>query len=234
MKVAAVFLTVCLGLLHATSAFAQYPNAGIYSTATGTMLPGRASETWCALDGTPYAGDPGNTENAQSWDGVGLGTEWRLWGMEIGEAGASMIDSNIDGGGNGWVTYSTPYDGGVFWLSKDGEWGDGTTDFTGYLTRYDVVTTITYVGGNLVGASSNISAAGYFDTVPQWVVEFIIANALLIWHPAYGTPMPGDYPPLLCDAPTGELFNVCCVTLSFQRPVNTEQYTWGAVKALYR
>jgi hypothetical protein len=197
------------------------------------MEPGRASEAWCGLDGTPNAGEVGNTENAESWDGATLGGEWRLWGMEIA-ADAMIIDQSMDVNGNGWITYSTPYDGGLFWLSKDGAWGDGTVDFTGYLTYYDVVATVTYVGWNPVGATSNISAAGYFDTSPEWVVEFLIANAMMIWHPGRGTTMPGGYPPFLCGAPTGELFDVCCITMSFQPPVGTEQYSWGAVKSLYR
>jgi hypothetical protein len=234
MRYTVAAVVACGALLCASTVSAQYPNVGIYSTQTGTMESGRASEAWCGLDGTPGPGEPGDTENAQSWDGTSLGAEWRLWGMEIGAAGATAIDQSMDGGGNGWITYSTPYDGGLFWLSKDGAWGDGTVDFTGYLTHYDVITTVTYVGGNPIGATSNISAAGYFDTAPQWVVEFVIANALMAWSPAWGTPMPTGYPPFLCDAPTGELFDVCCITMSFQPPVGTEQYSWGAIKSLYR
>ena len=83
---------------------------GVFSTTTGTMLPGRASEAWCT--GTP--GVTGNNENAMSWDGTTLGTQWRAWGMSIDENGAVEIFRNLDSEGSGWIEYRTFYDGGEF------------------------------------------------------------------------------------------------------------------------
>lgn len=214
------------------------PKVGMYSTYAGTMLPGRASEAWCGLDGTYGPGEEGNAENAMSWDSVGstLAGEWKLYGMTADPLGAVMIDMNLDGNGTGSITYRTNYDGGEFWLSKDGAWGDGTVDYTGYMTSYVVVATVTYVYGKMVGATSNVTAHGVFDNCPMKdaVVEFVIANAMLVWHPAWGGTPPGNYPPGLCTTTGVELFDVCCVTMNFQPAVPVEELSWGKIKSLYK
>jgi hypothetical protein len=176
-------------------------------------------------------------ENAMSWDGgVALGTEWKLWGMTIDATGAVETGQDMDEYGTGWVSYTTHYDGGQFWLSKDGDWGDNVTDLTGTMSNYTVNTTVTYYHGSLVGATSNISATGIFDNCPMGtsVIRFIIANASLDWHPAFGTPMPSDYPPFLCSATIGELFFVCCVIMEIDGAVPVDNRSWGAIKSLYR
>lgn len=81
MKILQTIPVLGAAALLAVPTLAQCPDAtGIWSTTTGTMLGGRASEAWCTLaDG----GVPGNTQNAMSWDAVNLGTQWRAWGMAI-------------------------------------------------------------------------------------------------------------------------------------------------------
>ena len=228
------FLVVLLLVLSAPPAACTVcPTDGVYTTGNGSMEPGRASEAWCPP--AVFPGRPGNTENAQSWDGAALGTEWKLWGMSIDAYGAVEIANTIDGNGNGSITYQTQYDGGQFWLSKDGLWGDGVNDLTGEMANYTVITTVTYSAGTMVGATSNITATGLFDSCRPGVsaISFVIANAMLIWHPAWPAAMPSGYPLFLCGAPTGELFGVCCITMQLG-PVPVEEQSWGFLKSLYR
>jgi len=228
------FFAVSALLFPAIAGSYNCPTVGRYSTQDGSMLPGRASEAWCPP--TVYPGVPGNTENAESWDGAYLGTEWKLWGMTIDETGAVETGRDMDADGNGWITYTTHYEGGQFWLSKDGDWGDGVSDYTGTMTNYTVITTVTYVAGELVGATSNVTATGVFDDcrLRDAVVKFVIANAMLAWHPSWASPPPPDYPELLCGAPTGELFDVCCITMEIASAVPAVDRSWGVVKSMYR
>ena len=233
-----VILTL-LAIVLAGAAAAQCPDAvDTWSTTTGTMIGGRASEAWCGADGFPLQpGVPGNTQNAGSWDGSALGTQWRAWGMRIDANGAVLVSDNVDGSGNGTRTYETRYTGGEFWLTRDHTWADGLADLTGPLLDFQVVATITYVAGAPVGATSNISFNGTFADCPEandCAITFTIANAILIWRPDSGLPMPAGYPPFLCGANLGELFDVCCITLRIDCAVPAQPERWGAVKALYR
>lgn len=229
----------CLGLLlTAASAWAVCPNAnGVFSTYNGGMIPGRASEAWCGAGGAPtQPGVPGNTENAMSWDGANLGGQWKVWGMQIDPNGAILVGSRSFGPYT-YVDYVTDYTGGQFWLSRNGAWGDGYNDVTGVLTAYHVATTITLYNGNPVGQTSNITFTGAFTDCPEMqdcTLEFVIANAMKVWDSGYGTPMPANFPPLLCDANLGELFDVCCIQMSINCAVPAEEHSWGSLKAMYR
>jgi hypothetical protein len=239
MKLMRMLIPSLFLLVLALPAMAQCPDeVGIFMTGNGTLLGGRVSEAWCGANGEPIMpGRPGNTENAMSWDGTALGTQWRVWDMAIDENGAGEIGNTLDGNGNGTITYSTNYLGGQFWLSKDHTWSYGIVDLMGDITSYLVITTVTYVAGNAVGATSNVSFTGVFSDCPQangCVIEFAIANAILVWSSAYGTPLPADYPDFLCGADMGELFDACCITASLDCLVSAEESTWGAVKSLYR
>ena len=225
-------------LLIGGVAWAGCPDAdGPFSTMAGTLLPGRVSEAWCPPAGAP--GQPGNTEDAMSWDaGAGtLGDQWRVYGMQISAAGAVETGSDMDEDGNGWIAYSTDYDNGQFWLSKDHLWGDGINDLTGPLLNYNVQTQITYVMGTPVGATSNVYFTGTFDDCPEYqgcVIQYTIANAILVWRSDSGYPMPADYPGFLCGATDGELFDACCITCMIDCVIPTESGTWGALKTMYR
>lgn len=226
--------------LLAAPVLAQCPDAtGIWSTQMGTMLGGRASEAFCGLDGNPlYGGQEGNSQNAMSWDGTTLGSQWKAWGMAIDASGAVEIGNTVDPvTGNGTITYQTFYLGGQFWLNGGHTWGDGINDLTGTITDYQVITTVTVVGNSAVGATSNITFGGLFENCPAFQdcrVEFVLSNAILIWSSHWGTPMPPDYPGFMCDANVGELFDVCCTTMSIDCAVATESQTWSGIKAMYR
>ena len=220
-------------ILAASSVFAACPNPpkdGTYTTYGGTILGGRSSEAWCSGAGP---GQPGNTENARSWDGTNLGAQWKIYGM-VGE-GAVETDRYFDAYGNGWIDYTTNYLGGNFWLSGTGSWGDGSTDYTGYVTYFNVGARVTYVGGSPVGVTSNILMTGTFEECTNCRIEYAISNALLIWQTGYPTPMPSDYPPFLCEATAGELFDACCIVMKvICNPVAVEESNWGTIKSLYR
>ena len=229
MKSTATVLFLCL---VAGAALAACPDAdGLFTYADGSLMPGRASEAWC--DGN--AGETGNTQSAYSWDGSALGTEWRIWGMEIDAAGPTLLYSTVNANGDGIAAYSTNYDGGQIWLSKDGAWGDGVNDLAGTITYCHVDIQITYLGGVPVQTNSNIMMTGGIDDCANnCVVEYIVTNAALAWSSAWGTTMPGDYPALLCSASIGELFDVCCPRLSLSCAVPNETRSWGGLKTLYR
>jgi len=219
-----------------------HPNPGLYTTYNGTILSGRDSEAWCnALPGREAGisvnglgpGQPGNTDNASSWNGAALATQWHVWGMQIDQNGGQETGRNVDVNGNGWINYSTNYLGGQFWLTKDHTWSDGINDLTGNLTYFNASTRVTLVHGAIVGATSNIYFTGVFDQCPLCTLEYVITNAMLVWETGWPS-QPADYPPFECGATMGEYYNVCCVQASIYCPVGTESATWGTIKDLYR
>ena len=230
MKTVAIVCAVVCIILTSYGAWAQCPVAGIYTTTNQTILSGRASEAWC---GDVGPGRSGNTENAASWNSSALGTQWKVWGMYIDETGAVETGRSMDGSGNGWIDYQTNYLGGTFWLSKDHSWSDGVHDLTGTISNYTVATKVTYVGGQPVGATSNIYFTGIFDGCPNHTLEYVITNAMLVWRSDSGAAKPGNYPDMLCGANSGELFEVCCITASIHEVVAVEESSWGAIKEHY-
>ncbi|MBN2070118.1 MAG: hypothetical protein JW814_01575 [Candidatus Krumholzibacteriota bacterium] len=209
-----------------------YPVEGIYSTYTGTLMPGRASEAFC---NAPYIGGvPGNTQNAASWNYVSLGTQWIAWGMAIDEYGAVETGRSIDEFGDGWITYRTCYDGGEFWLSKDHIWGDGATDFTGDIDDYIVEATVILEGGVAVQVYSTVHFTGSFNECPNAIIDYVLVNVARIWS-GDAADLPADYPLLLCGAPSGEAYTVCCGTLQISRDIiGIGEDSWGAIKQLHR
>lgn len=235
MRIAKTVFLAALMIFAASSAFAvcaHPPKDGVYTTTSGTILGGRVSEAWCSGVGP---GQPGNMEDAMSWDGTNLGAQWRVWGHVIDPVGATETGRDMDAYGNGWIEYVTNYMGGQFWLSGTGSWGDGSTDYTGAITYFTVTTRVTYAGGQPVGASSNILLTGSFNDCTNCSIQYAISNAILIWRTGYPTSMPANYPAFSCGASAGELFDACCiVTKIFCTPVATESSTWGGIRALYR
>jgi hypothetical protein len=230
MKNLKLSITVLLALGLAASALAGCPDSGYYRTGNGTLLPGRVSEAWCG--GGP--GQPGNTENAMSWDGV-LGAQWKVWGHMIDAAGAVEIANTVDLNGDGYIDYNTNYTGGMIWLSGSHIWSLDGLPLTGLLDYYNVSARVQYVAGEAVAVNSNIYFSGTLDGCTDCQIAYTIANAELIWGSGFGTPMPTDYPELLCGATAGELFDACCITMAITcGGVATDAQTWGAVKSLYR
>ncbi len=235
----AVILAIGVVVCPTGSALAQthpcgegaLPYEGDWSTTDGTILEGRISEAWC---NSPYSsGQPGNTLNAESWDGAALGTQWKVWGMSIDAAGAVETGRDVNGSGFGWIDYVTNYEGGRFWLDGNHPWSDGT-DLEGDVNLCSVNARVTLVNFEPVGVTSNITITGVFD-VCQWCSIQIAANSSRLWMTGDSDPMPTDYPPFLCGAQSGELHYSCCLDVSIMCSVTgTEESTWGAIKEMYR
>jgi len=198
------------------------------------LLNGRVSEGWCA----GQAGQPGNLQNALSWDGASaeLGLEWKIWGMSLNAAGPFLVYDGVSGG-NGIRIYQTGYDGGEFWLAGSGVWTDDDVELSGSIVDYLVVSTVTYVDGEIMATVSNITFAGVFADCPEdnnCIIDFAIANAALVWRSEYSWPMPADYPEFLC-GDSGELFATSDITLGIECVFPaTETQSWSDIKGLYR
>lgn len=235
MKLLKMAFVLSVVLLVASSSFAtctHKPKDGVYTTSGGTLFAGRASEGFCSGVGP---GGPGNTQNAMSWDGATLGGQWHIWGMAIDATGAVETGRFFDAHGNGWIDYVTDYTGGQFWLSGGGAWTDGLGDFSGTITYYNVGAKVSYIGWQPVGATSNISMRGSFASCNYCFIDYGISNAILVWRTGYVAPMPANYPPFLCSANAGELYDVCDATISIFCDVTaTHPSTWGQIKDLYR
>ena len=236
MKVLKMLFLVAGMILLATAASALDCNqpAGVYSTNDGTLLPGRSSEAWCTTTPAEYhrAGVTGNTENAMSWDGTMLASQWHFWGMAIDQNGAVESARSLDAYGTGFIDYVTNYVGGQFWLWGGHSWSDGT-DLVGNVTYLNVGTRVTLYQGAVTGVTSNILITGQFTTCPNCVIQYSILNAMRIWDPTGGS-MPPLYPAWACGT-TGELFDICCITANIVcDEVGTEESTWGAIKEMHR
>jgi hypothetical protein len=239
MKAMKTTLFVVGLILLSTTAWAQLdclaPD-GFYTTSNGTILPGRSSEAWCTVSPPEYhrAGVPGNTENAMSWDGTSLATQWRFWGMQIDGTGAVLTYDGVNPTtGTGFRDYSTNYVGGQFWLAGWHTWSDGT-DLFGNVTYMNVGARVSIVAGQVVGVTSNILITGQLVTCPNCVLEYSISNAIRVWDPTDPDPMPADYPGWECGT-TGELFDICCIDALIVCDQNAnEESTWGAIKEMYK
>jgi hypothetical protein len=231
-------IAIMIAVLLVGQAFAACPDRlGTWSSIPESnpdfpLLNGRVSEAWC--NGAP--GDPGNTQNAMSWDGADLGLEWKLFGMAINAAGPYLVFDGVDGNGNGTRIYQTDYDDGEFWLGGSGDWTFGDVDLFGQVVDYLVVTTQTLQAGEVVASVSNITFRGPFDDCAEangCRIDFAIANAALAWMSGDADPMPANFPPFLCSADLGELHTTSDITLAIDCNVATEAHSWSDVKAIY-
>lgn len=237
MKALKMMFIVAGLVLLATTVAAQNcdpntpPFPGNYTTNDFTILPGRSSEAWC----DPLqqnGGVPGNTQNAMSWDGTMLGSQWHFWGMEINGDGAIMTHYGLDANGTGFIDYTTNYTGGQFWLWGGHSWSDGT-DLTGMVNYLNVGAKVTFFQGAVTGIVSNILISGTFDSCENCVLQYAISNAIRVWDPTGGS-MPPLYPAWACGT-TGELFDLCCILAHIDcEYIGTEESSWGDIKQLHK
>ena len=212
------------------------PLVGTYKTLLGTILPGRASESW-PCDGCE--GQLGNTINSASWNGSTLATNWSLSCPQIASSPVLVLDTVV--GGTGQRIYQTSYSGGSLWLAGSGAWGAGDPAYTGSIQSFVVMVTKQYVGGTLVGAVSNINFTGTIDNYDN-CFTMAISNAEFVGATPGTALEPGPFPaflgPASCNATGthGSWFDVHDVTFSIlgrcETPTRTR--TWGELKSLYR
>jgi hypothetical protein len=179
----------------------------------------------------------GNVANAESWDGMNLGTSWRYYCPML--TMSTLLVDNVDGSGNGNRTYMKTYVGGYVWLSGSGPWANGDAQYTGAITSYTEFETIQYSNNMRIAAVSNVQATATFDGYDN-CMNFAVGNMADVNN----TDMmmkPMDYPAFLesanCD-PTGTMgawWDMFTLTLTITGcTVDTHDSTWGEVKALYR
>ncbi|MEJ2721510.1 MAG: hypothetical protein P8181_10290 [bacterium] len=225
--------------LMALPVMADPPAQGTYLSDDfpgGTMLTGYFSEAWV---GAGRDGQIGNTINAESWDGNLLGTQWMLWCPSI-QTSPTLVSDTRDANGTGEVTYRTTYQGGYFWLSGNGPWGNGTQDYSGDLAFFNVVTTYQFVFGNLLGIRSNVTTSGLIDGFTD-CMEYEINNAAFFGNTDDTGPKPAEFPAFLdenCNEGVltrggwGSVTEIALRILG-DCDVATQPSTWGKIKSLY-
>jgi hypothetical protein len=233
-----MILTIAL-MLAAVPVLAGAPQVGVYLSTDlgGPMLVGRFSESWVDPGSQ---GQVGNTIDAQSYDtGSGLGSQWKLYCASIAFP-PSLVSDTRDANGSGDVSYRTEYTGGLFWMSKNGPWGDGSVDYTGTIDRFIVNTTYMYVNNQVLGIRSNVTTIGTFDNYGE-CFEYTINNAAFYGDTDTVGPLPAGFPPFMdssCQTGTrtrGGWGSVTEIALRIRGncTVPTQESTWGSVKALY-
>lgn len=236
-----VLAAACVSLPPAQVAHAAgFPLlAGTYETLSGTIQPGRATESMSADLVFLSVGD---MMWAESWNGATLGGNWKLTCMKISGPPTLLFDGVA--GGTGQRIYSTAYAGGSIWLSGSGAWAAGGAPYyTGSITMFKVTTTQQYVGGTLVGAVDDINFAGTFEGAGQ-CFAMDIANAELVgatgsaFLPPPGGIWPAFHGPSDCGAvgSHGSYWSVHDITLVISGDCLTPgaPSTWGRIKSLYR
>ena len=227
---AAVMVAIAAG-----SALAADPAPGSYNSVDlgGQVLMGRGTQSWVA----PLNANMGLLDvfNSESWDGVTLGTQWTFsCGVQNGPQ--SVVD-NRDGSGTGNVVFTNVFNGGSFFLSKDGPWGDSVNDLTGTILVTQSIVTVIYVNNVPVQSRLNIDSSGMFDG-SNCVLRFVVANGIGGGDTDL-LPKPANYPDFLdtsCD-PTrlyGSWGDIQQISMLIDCPVPVQESTWGTLKQLYR
>lgn len=225
-----------LALLCPAFAFAGAPLTGSWSTTDlgGPVPLGRYTEGWLN-GGAPMLA--GTTFNAASWDGSVLGGMWMYSCATEGADGVLIDDAVI--AGNGTRTWKKTFTGGTIWLDGSGPWGNGDASYSGSIISYTEYETLTYAGGNVIAARTNVNAVASIDGYETACLGFSVGNGAKVGDTASG-PAPANYPALLtpsCSptAPNGAFWNFAQMTLYIANcTVGEESVNWSSLKASYR
>lgn len=231
-------LLTCALILAAVPVMAGQPQVGVYLSTDmgGQMLVGRFSESW--VDPGSH-GQVGNALNAESYDPVfGLGSQWKLYCASIAFPPNLVSDTRVNGTGE--VTYQTEYSGGLFWMSKNGPWGDGSEDYTGSIAFFRIATTYMFVNHQVLGIRSNVTTSGTFDNYND-CFEYSINNAAFYGDTDSVGPLPAGFPAFMdASCQTGSRtrggwgsVTEIAIRILGDCTVPAQDSTWGAVKALY-
>ncbi len=232
-------LTTSTILMLAAVALAGPPLTGTYDSTDmgGPVLIGHYSESWTVPFGNILSG---TTLNAQSWDGMNLGTQWS-YSCGTLASDAVLLQDTVDANGNGSRTYMKTFVGGTLWLSGDGPWGNGEPYYSGPITSYTEFETIQFVGGVRTHAVTNVQATASLDGFPGSCVAFTVGNGVEIGSTDFGQSLPSTYPGFLdpdtCspDRNLGGWWDMMTMSLYIAGcEVANEAPTWGEVKRMYR
>lgn len=221
--------------LAAGIALAADPAPGSYNSVDlgGQVLMGRGTQSWAApLNANMGTGD---VFYSQSWDGATLGTQWSFsCGVQTGPQ--SVVD-NRDGSGTGSVVFTNVFNGGVFFLSKNGPWGDTVNDLTGTVLVTQAIVTVIYVNNVPVESRLNIDSSGLFDG-GNCVLRFVVANGIGGGDTDL-LPKPPGYPAFLDTGcgPTrqyGSWGDIQQISMLIDCPVPVHESSWGTLKQMYR
>jgi hypothetical protein len=232
--IASILLAIVLTPALATAG----PVAGTYTTLGSTVYPGKATES-APADGVE--GQLGQMIWAESWDGAGLGTEWKLMCPAIGNTPVLILDT-VDINGDGQMGWRTIYFGGSLWLSGTGAWAGGDPDYPSTLSTFTTTVYKQFLNFQVVGATTNISLTGVFDDDTK-CFDMAIANAAYVGSTPGGFfPGTGPFPPF--HGPTdcsvigshGTYWNAHDITLIITGDCTVQgaPETWGQLKAIYR
>lgn len=233
----AIVISLLLTFMMSGAVFAAAPINGDYQSTDlgGPVLLGRYTEAW---DAGGSATMSGTTLNAESWDGMTLGTQWRYW-CATESSDAVLLVNNVNSSGNGNRTYMKTFSGGYIWLSGSGPWANGDPDYPGTIDSYTEFETIMYTNWVPIAAVTNVQAIAHFDNYPEQCMTWAIGNGSRAASTEVGDPIPSNYPDLLdpmCEATRSEgaFWNMFTMTLSISGcAVSAEESTWGAIKSLH-
>jgi hypothetical protein len=221
--------------LAAGTAFAAQPAPGTYHSTDlgGQVLLGRGTQSWAA----PLNANMGNLDvfNSMSWDGATLGTQW-TFGCGV-QNGPQSVQDNRDLSGTGSVVFTNVFNGGTFFLSMNGPWGDGLNDLTGTVLTTQSIVTVVYVNNVPVQSRLNVDSSGLFDG-SDCVLRYVISNGIGGGDTDL-LPKPANYPAFLdpnCN-PTrqyGSWGDIQQISMLIDCPVPVRESTWGTIKTLYR
>jgi hypothetical protein len=239
----ASILTVVL-VVSAAAVWAGPPVSGTW-TSPADFDNGTATTKWA---GTNFIG-AGNTIYGRSSSGGVFTNDWIVQCPTV----IAVIPIVPFAGANGNAIYQINYSGGYVVLGGPGNpWDGGDAQYTGTVSTYIEIRTITYAGSKIKGAVSDhaITAQiqGYNDACLTWG----IANGTLRGGANPTAPLPfdftvlqsvksaayPDYPGAGCvlgpNGP-GHWEDIDDITISVAGcSVATAPSTWGAVKAKYR
>lgn len=177
-------------VLLISSALSAAPIVGHYESASleGSVLDGRSSDGFAG----GFPPNPGDENQAASWDGSTLGTQWELTGAVL-DTITLVYDIPLSSGAR-TVGYDISYVDAVLTLTDGGPWdGDaGTVDYTANLTEYSMLLQIWYDSNDVITeATASISFEGDFASFGGYRITDGSASGVLR---GMGTTPPADYP----------------------------------------
>lgn len=240
--------------------FAVWFGAILLLTCASTGWTAVGADVYGTIDGNPYSARLTQSEDefgpvpeashvlsVASWNGKTLGSEWALaCGVQSAPA---EVKGGLDGKGTGVVITTTTFEGGSFYMTQLGPWGDTWGNLTGVILVNEVVLTEYYKGWMPAGTEMVADARGVTKTGRE--VRFQITDCLG-WGKIEG--MVRNFPKLLDQScqPTrthgywGEMGEVTItIVQGGARALNARSEdgdqvtpalapTWGAVKIRYR